>query len=413
MQRIKLVCAALTLCAAILTGCGGGGGTAGTETPDKGFKNDATAYTMEDLIEAVKPGADIVLNTGYYNLSDYVNEIWLADEAESFNATHEYVQIVDCYDGAEVVFQNADNLSIRGAAETAYTEIVIEPRYGTVFTFSRCDNLKLSNLTLGHTDTGECSGSVVELSACENAELRELDLYGCGVVALECSNGTEGVSVHDSALRDCSWGPLGLYDAVGKIDLYNCSLTGSEGGGYYNSEGRLELSFHNCVFGEEETYYWEFAKGVEFEDCTWNEPDGYPYEDYYDDENQFDESMVVFQTDALEEAVYDMSLTDSSWTGYSTLNPDTDASTAIPSGEEPSDVSMDLRADGSGVLNGYYEDRAVPFLWEPNADNPAKLDLVTLHDGAFQITTYQVTAEDILPRMWIALRTPDGVVWMY
>ncbi|MBQ6207857.1 MAG: hypothetical protein IJK52_12355, partial [Oscillospiraceae bacterium] len=180
---------ALTLCMALLTACGGGSGAAtpaksGGATGASGAKTP-TVSNMEELLEAIKPGAEIVLAPGYYNLTDCVNEFWLEDEAQAFNAHHDYVQIRDCYDGAEVVIQDAEGVSISGGGATADTEIVIEPRYGTVLTFQYCDNMKLSNLTLGHTDTGECSGSVLTVSASKNAELRNLDLYGCGVIGLE------------------------------------------------------------------------------------------------------------------------------------------------------------------------------------------------------------------------------------
>ena len=229
-KRLQVLCAALALCMAVLSGCTSGGGTDATKKP-KVSGNAVTVSSMKELLEAFKPGAEIVLAKGDYNLTDYINDFWLADEAASFNAEHEYVEIRDCYDGAEVAVKNVANVTLRGAGDTEETEIVIEPRYATVLTFEKCDNLKVYNLTMGHTETGECSGSVLNLSACDGAELRDLDLYGCGVIGLECSNGTQNVTVYDSTIRDCSWGPLDVYDATGKIELYDCSLTGSYGGG--------------------------------------------------------------------------------------------------------------------------------------------------------------------------------------
>ena len=403
-KRLQVLCAALALCVAVLSGCTSGGGADTTKKP-KVSGNAVTVSSMEEFLEAFKPGAEIVLAKGDYNLTDYINDFWLADEAASFNAEHEYVEIRDCYDGAEVAVKNVANVTLRGAGDTEETEIVIEPRYATVLTFEKCDNLKVSNLTMGHTETGECSGSVLALSACDGAELRDLDLYGCGVIGLECSNGTQNVTVYDSTIRDCSWGPLDVYDATGKIELYDCSLTGSYGGGYFNGESRLQLAFHNCVFGEGETDYWMFMEGVDFEDCDWSDLYGYPdYEDDYDYEEG--EGMeVVFDADALTPEEFDGLSSDTMWTGY--------AAPDMPPDIDPSIFVLEVRANGTGVLYGYFDDYAVPFLWEKNAQNPAKLDLTTSHNGALQVTMYEAESDTVSPEEWLYLEGSAGAVWMF
>ena len=126
-KRLQLACAALALCVAVLSGCTSGGG-ADTSKKPKASGNAVTVSSMEELLEAFKPGAEIVLAKGDYNLTDYINDFWLADEAASFNAEHEYVEIRDCYDGAEVAVKNVANVTLRGAGDTEETEIVIEPR---------------------------------------------------------------------------------------------------------------------------------------------------------------------------------------------------------------------------------------------------------------------------------------------
>ncbi|MBQ9521291.1 MAG: hypothetical protein IJR72_01805 [Oscillospiraceae bacterium] len=406
-KRLQLACAALALCAAVLSGCASGG--ADTSKKPKVSGNAVTVNSMEQLLEAFKPGAEIVLAKGNYNLTNYINDFWLADEAESFNVEHQYVEIVDCYDGVELVVKYADNVTLRGEGETAETEIVIDPRYGTVLTFEKCDNLKVSNLTMGHTEMGECMGSVLELSACDGAELRNLDLYGCGVIALECSNNTQNVTVYDSALRDCSWGPLDVYSATGKVELHNCSLTGSDSGGFYNSENRLELAFYNCTFGQAETNYWMFTEGVTFEDCAWSEIDQYP--DYEEDMYQIEGGPreIVFDADALSVTSFDSISVAEVWCGYATGNPEA----GTPSGISAGEVSMSLRSDATGILYGYYDDYAVPFLWEKNKENPAKVDITTLHHGALQATVYQAQSDAVSPGTWLSLTTPEGALWMY
>ena len=410
-----LLALTLALCVALLTACGG---AAGPAAPDKGNAGGGAAETgaktptvsnMAELLDAIKPGAEIVLAPGRYNLTEYVNDFWLTDEAQAFNAEHDCVQIRDCYDGAEIVIRSADGVSISGGGNTEDTEIVIEPRYGTVLTFQGCDNIKLSNLTLGHTDTGECSGSVVDLSACRNAELRNMDLYGCGVIALECSNGTEGVYVYDSALRDCSQGPLDVYDAVGKVELRNCALTGSDGGGWYNELSRAELAFYNCVFGEAESYYWRHMPGITAEDCVWDEPEYEDTEDMGDGEMDYEPPT---KPDNLAEATFDAAEYGSSmWIGYQLVNPDTGETVDLPSGGDASDVYMTMSEYGMGALVNYAEQgAALPFIWEQ--DGASQLSLWTRHDGTLYVTSYSDPDADGSP-IWLALRTPEGILWMY
>ena len=236
--------------------------------------------TAEALIEAIQPGAKIVIEPGYYNLSDYMNEVW-AQEGEDWNARHEYVEILECFEGVELSIKKVNHLEIRGRSAEDITELVIEPRHGTVMNFGTCSDVKLSNLTMGHTETGYCSGNVVNLYACENIELRDMDLYGCGEVGIECGDGTGDVFVYSSIIHDCSTGPFYIYSGVGKFEFYDCILENSDGGGYYDGAGRSSLSFYRCSFGEQESNVWAFQDNIYAEDCVWSDV-GYGEDEYYD-----------------------------------------------------------------------------------------------------------------------------------
>lgn len=305
MTRKKL-CAALlsaALCVAALTGCGGnannsaapGTNAPGTNAPANTSAVSANAVTVssvEQLLEAIAPGAEIVILPGYYNMSQYVNDLYAAS-GDEWNAQHPYVELQDCYDGAEVVIKNVKNLSISGGGDMSDTEVVIDPEHGTVFTFNSCSGVKLSNLTLGHTEKGVCFGNVMDLIACENIELRNMDLYGCGVIGLNCEGGTGDVFVYDSILHDCSDGPISIYGGAGKFEFRDCVLTDSASGGYFDGGGRAQVSFHNCSFGLWETDFWASIDGIETENCVWYEaPDYSDVEDgaYYGerDDVEFD-----------------------------------------------------------------------------------------------------------------------------
>ena len=436
----KTMCAALitfALCVAALTGCGGGNagtgdnvGTGGndavTKAPVKSgdasavSANAVTVKNVEELLDAIAPGAELVIAPGYYNMSQYINDLYAA-EGDAWNAEHQYVELEDCYDGAQVIVKNVKNLSVSGGGAMGDTEIVIDPEYGTVFTFNSCSGVKLSNLTLGHTQEAVCSGNVVDLIACENVELRNMDLYGCGVIGLNCERGTGDVFVYDSVLRDCSDGPISIYGGAGKFEFRDCSFTGSAGGGYFDGGGRSQVGFYNCVFDMYETYRWKYAEDVETENCTWDDsiaspdgeyPDIEPDGEYYDFEPGYAPEALP---ENLTEAPLDMELygDTSWWWGYDLVNPDTNESIDMPSGGSAGNVTMYLRVDGTGVISGYYGDRSIPFLWETDSENPAKLSLTTLRDGNFEITCYRVEGDNPDFPVWLTLRTPDALLWMY
>ena len=70
-----------------LAGCGGdGGNSSGTDTPaisDTGNGETSppegdtvTAGSVEELLEAIGPHTGILLKPGYYNLSEYIEDVW-------------------------------------------------------------------------------------------------------------------------------------------------------------------------------------------------------------------------------------------------------------------------------------------------------------------------------------------------
>ena len=45
---------------------------------------------VKDFLEAIQPGATIKMNPGYYNLSDYIENVW-SDQGDEWNEKHPYV----------------------------------------------------------------------------------------------------------------------------------------------------------------------------------------------------------------------------------------------------------------------------------------------------------------------------------
>ena len=180
------------------------------------------------------------------------------------------------YDGVEITIRNADGLSIEGGTgDPADTELVTDPRYAAVLNFDNCREPRLSGMTMGHTERGDCSGNVLNFNECSDVRLENLDLYGCGVCgvgAVGCTN----LYVSDCVIRDCEYGPFFICNNIGDIVFSDCVLSGSEGGGYYGGyEATSCLTFLRCTFGKEESDMWYLREDADKEECTWSE-DWYP-----------------------------------------------------------------------------------------------------------------------------------------
>ena len=89
--------------------------------------------TTEELLEAIRPGARIFVEPGYYNLSEYIENVW-EQEGMKWNDSHPYVKLEECYDGVEIVVENVDDLKIKGYEKNPWnTELVADPRYAAIF----------------------------------------------------------------------------------------------------------------------------------------------------------------------------------------------------------------------------------------------------------------------------------------
>ncbi|MBR1441871.1 MAG: right-handed parallel beta-helix repeat-containing protein, partial [Lachnospiraceae bacterium] len=172
-------------------------------------------------------------------------------------------------DGMELVLQNMTGICIRGAKDKK-TEIVVEPRYAEVLTFLCCEDIRLENLTIGHTvEEGYCSGGVLYFDFCDQIDLDQVELYGCGTYGI-IGNSTTNLTVWDSNIHNCTYGIIDLaycsnvtfVDTVMErckdltmIDL-NCSCVRFEGCSFRDNKGDQfvgnyfgnSVIFENCSF---------------------------------------------------------------------------------------------------------------------------------------------------------------------
>ena len=167
---------ALLLCLLILTGCGTGAAPAETESTQEPATEEALpegavlVSTVDELLAAIAPNAVIVLQEGEYDLStasDYGEE--------DLRGPYRWELV---YGGCQLDISDVYGLSLIGRGQVS---ILARPRYAEVLSFSGCWDLRLENLTLGHTtQPGGCASGVLNLSDCENVSVEDCRLFGCG-----------------------------------------------------------------------------------------------------------------------------------------------------------------------------------------------------------------------------------------
>lgn len=351
--------------------------------------------SVEAFLEAIVPGATITISPGYYNLSEYTEEIWIK-EGEEWNRTHPYVQLRECFDGGiEVVVQNVDGLTIMADLESAViTELVVETRYGAVLNFEDCSNIILNGMTMGHTQAGACDESVITFVNSQDIFLSAMDLYGCGMYGFSAWNGSGNIHVQSCTIRECEAGPFYVQEPKGIYEFRNCGLIDSYGGGYFEQTEDAELSFVECNFGVEETNYWYFDEYATFTDCYWEEITEYPDvepegEDYFDID-----SLELMPVDGNERELAD------TYYAYMMVDQQSGESVYYPR------FTLDLSADGTGYCET--EGEYFEFTWYYEEDGT-----LTLKSDIYHYLTPYVEHMDGFDKVWLMMQMNEKVIWLY
>lgn len=351
---------------------------------------------VADFLEAIKPGATIVWEPGYYNFSEYTDEVW-SKQKDLWNESHTYVRLEECFDGGvEVVIQNVDSLSILGDIESAIpTELVVKTRYGEVLGFENCHQIFLSGLTMGHTDEGTCMESVLSFSGSEDIHLSAMDLYGCGMYGFTADNGSGDIYLQSSTIRECEGGPFYIYDTKGTIEFRDCWLKDSNSGGYYEDNEETELSFYECNFGQYETNMWMFRNDVTCVDCIFEEvteyPDVEPEPEYYLDID----SLKLMPLDGNVEGLAD------TYYAYMIVDQQSGDTVYYPY------FYLQLSEDGTGYLES--ENDNFDFIWYYEADGMLTLE----GDSCYYYLTPYIEQADGYDRVWLMMQMYEDVIWLY
>ena len=183
--------------------------------------------TVDELIAAIGPNVDIVLDAELYDLST----------ATGYGTSQgDYYHWRDDFDGPGLIIDGVDNLTIRSNDDnvTGHTIAAI-PRYADVLTFQSCSYITLSGFTAGHTrEPGSCCGGVLEFQDTDHVTVDNCGLFGCGILGVyaeycndirvancdiyECSQGgvqfrgTKGIVMENNTLRDLGGSDMDFID---------------------------------------------------------------------------------------------------------------------------------------------------------------------------------------------------------
>lgn len=363
--------------------------------------------TIREFLDAIAPDRHIIIAPGHYDMSETLEVLW-EEQGERWNAEHEYVQLRQAYDGTEIVIQNVTNLTIAGGTISPNdTELYIQPRYGAVLNFIDCQDICLMNLMMGHAETGDCSGNVVNFSGCRNVSLHGMDLYGCGVFGIGTDRGTGDLFVYSSTIRDCMMGPFDLTDGNGKFEFHNCTLTDSGKYAYYEMTDHMSLAFYECLFGKYETEYFYFAEDIYTEDCIWaDEIETYPEYGY-----DIEESETVFDPDNWEMTEVNAAmLGDTNWLGYAKVYIKSGETQYYPIRENGVDLTpyFQVNADGTGWMND--GNVQYDFTWYCISNYSVCFEL---QNGQNLYASLYADPADDSSACWMMLQMDEKIIWFY
>ena len=182
-------------------------GTAPEPTEPKEPQLEIHVSTVDELIAAIGPNKDIVLDAEAYDLST----------ATGYGTTSgDYFFWEDIFDGPGLVIQNVTNMTIRTATgDRNRHTISAVPRYADVLQFKACDNITLSSFTAGHTlEPGSCAGGVLEFHDSDAITVDNCGLFGCGILGVQADYCSD-ITVKNTEIYECSQGGVNLWNVDG------------------------------------------------------------------------------------------------------------------------------------------------------------------------------------------------------
>lgn len=210
-----------------------------------------TVHSVDELIAAIAPGAEIHIADGEYLLS----------EAATYGqrTRNPYVKWKELYNGGYALsIHDLDDLAIIGSGAKS-TRLIADCPEADILEIEDCTGVTLQGFTAGHTPQAEgCSAGVIKLTRSDNLILDQLGLFGCGSVGINADR-IRGLAITDSEIYDCS--SAGMYlTKCEAVSISNCELycLGKPVNGW--SAGYTVFGISNC-------------RGVDIAGCSFTDSD--------------------------------------------------------------------------------------------------------------------------------------------
>lgn len=146
-------------------------------------------------------------------------------------------------DGHQLTLKNFSNLVICGKKNSS---IEVDPRYSFCLNFIDCENCKVENLTIGHTEGGYCDGGVIGVTGGHHIDISNCDLYGCGTYGIVARE-TNTLTVRRSNIHDCTYGIMELYSSFA-VTFEDCDFFSNREYELITNRGCQNTSFSRCRF---------------------------------------------------------------------------------------------------------------------------------------------------------------------
>jgi hypothetical protein len=223
------------------------------ETIQRNGEECIRVYTAEQFLNAIGSYRHIlVAKNTEINLTPILNDqslfrtrfmMWMPDASGGIGGDRATVVSEEVFDGRQLTMVNMKQLIIEGEGNS---RIVVEPRYAFCLNFVDCEQCTVSNLTIGHTVGGSCTGGVVGVSRGRNNTVIDCDLYGCGAYGLQLS-GTQNFALYSSKIRDCTYGIMTL-EGCEAARFTHCDFYGNKEYALIESHGSIGTVFEDCRF---------------------------------------------------------------------------------------------------------------------------------------------------------------------
>ena len=179
--------------------------------------------TVDELLAAAQPHTTVYLDGEEFDLST----------ASGYGGSGgDYYVWSETFDGPELIFVNLEDFSLVGGG-MGTTLVSTQPRYADVLGFDNCYAIRLSDMTVGHSEEpGYCSGGVLDFINCGDVTIERCGLFGCGTVGITATSSYD-FAISGTNIYDCSYVGAELY-GVRNMVFTDCSITdcGTDGFGF-------------------------------------------------------------------------------------------------------------------------------------------------------------------------------------